>query len=660
VVRLADAKGNAAEQEVNEWGAVIRTTDPLGRTTRFDRDLNNLVTRVTAPSDVIAGGLVTALDYDGQGNVTQKREAVGTPLERQVSYEYEPVFSRMTRIRDAAGIVTSYAYDAKGNLRLRSNPNSSDFAYTYNLQGLKLTDRDEAGATTRCAYDIYGRLTGVTDPRGMVRQVTMDNRGNVTASVSGFGTPLAQSSSQTYDSMNRALTAVNGKGESSSFAYDPAGNLLRSTDASGIAASRSYDAKGRLASLVDPSSGTTVPSYDLKDNITKVRAADGTETSMSYDAVNRVTQTSDALGIVRRVAHDRRDNVIAITDGRGSTTVFAYDGLGRQISRTNPTGNVWRFEYDSRDLRTAVIKPDGTRVDFVYDEMQRLTSAGAPGRPESLRTYGYDRYSSPDNLVSAGAASAASYLFTYDSRNQLTRAAQAAGGLGAAWSFDHAYDILGRRTLTRDAGGARTSYGYDLADRLTSVTAPSGRIIGLAYDTAGRRTSVTSPNGLTTAAAFETPLAANGNTGRLKSIAHGLSSTGAPGSALNLKLGTFAYSYDVKGNITATQENAATPRNRAYTLDAIERLTQVKDGGGATLESYTLDPEGNRIASHRSSFHVTDPANRLQEDANSQFEYDVNGNMVRKTVKASGVAWRYSYTVYDELASADGAAPAYD
>jgi YD repeat-containing protein len=91
---------------------------------------------------------------------------------------------------------------------------------------------------------------------------------------------------------------------------------------------------------------------------------------------------------------------------------------------------------------------------------------------------------------------------------------------------------------------------------LTSVNAPSGRVIALAYDAGGRRTSVAYPNGLTTSAAFETPLAANGNTGRLTSIAHGLTSTGAAGSALNLKLGTFAYSYDVKGNIIAANENA--------------------------------------------------------------------------------------------------------
>jgi hypothetical protein len=108
--------------------------------------------------------------------------------------------------------------------------------------------------------------------------------------------------------------------------------------------------------------------------------------------------------------------------------------------------------------------------------------------------------------------------------------------------------------------------------------------------------------------------------GRLTSIAHGLNATGQGGSPLNLKLGTASYGYDVKGNITSANENTPTPRNRSYTLDAIERLTEVKDGGAQVIETYSLDEEGNRISSHLSSFHVTDAANRLQEDAKHQFE----------------------------------------
>ncbi|MEE9984611.1 hypothetical protein [Agrobacterium pusense] len=32
-----------------------------------------------------------------------------------------------------------------------------------------------------------------------------------------------------------------------------------------------------------------------------------------------------------------------------------------------------------------------------------------------------------------------------------------------------------------------------------------------------------------------------------------------------------------------------------------------------------------------------------------EFEYDVNGNLIRKTVRASGLTWRYGYSAYDEL-----------
>lgn len=226
------------------------------------------------------------------------------------------------------------------------------------------------------------------------------------------------------------------------------------------------------------------------------------------------------------------------------------------MSRTNPTGSVWRFEYDSRDLRTALSKPDGTRVAFAHNNRQLLTSAGVAGQAQSLRTYEYNRNNSANGLTganaAAGTANAVSHIFTYDSRDQMTRARQSASGFGAQWDVNSTYDVLGRRTLMSDTGGARTSYGYDPADRLVSVNAPSGRVIALAYDDAGRRTSVAYPNGLTTAAAFETPLAANGDTGRPASVAHGLNGTGQGSSALNLKLGSFAYSYDVKGNIIAT------------------------------------------------------------------------------------------------------------
>jgi RHS repeat-associated protein len=681
VTLLADAKGNEASQEVNEWGAVIRTTDPIGRTTIYERDANNLVTAITAPSSVTTTGtLTTLLAYDSNGNVIEKLDAFGTPLERGTTYVYEPVYSRVTKMSEAirysgqgvarfiafAGFSTNYTYDAKGNLLTTTNPDATTSSTTYNANGQPLTMTDERGKVTTYAYDSLGRMATITDPVGTVTRMVLDGRGNPVSEISAEGTPLAQSTNRVFDSLNRVTRLINGESEQSSYSYDPAGNLLTATDPTGILFSRAYDSKGRIATLIDASSGITSSQYDLNDNITKVIAADGSATTMAYDTVNRVSQTTDALGVVRRVAYDARDNIIAITDGRGSTTTFEYDVLDRQISRTNPVGNVWRFEYDGRDLRTAVIKPDGVRIAFTYDARGRMTIARQGTSGSTDRVY---RYDAAGNITYAEGQSSFSD-FTYDDRNLMLSADRS--GVSPRYRLTYTYDALGRRVSMFDSASASTRYTYDRADRLLSVRAPSGKTINLDYDDAGRRVGVRYPNGLTTGAAFETPLAANGNTGRLASISHGLVGANT-GSVLNLKLGTFNYGYDTKGNITGITESGTVARTRNYTLDPIERLTAVTDaancssapplsssgttsslaGAPCNIETYTLDEEGNRITSHKSSVHVTDPANRLQEDQTHTFEYDVNGNMVRKVDKASGETWSFGYTLFDELASAN-------
>jgi hypothetical protein len=67
------------------------------------------------------------------------------------------------------------------------------------------------------------------------------------------------------------------------------------------------------------------------------------------------------------------------------------------------------------------------------------------------------------------------------------------------------------------------------------------------------------------------------------------------------------------------------------------------------VESYNLDAEGNRVASHRSAFHLTEPANRLVEDEQHVYEIDADGLQIRKTVKSTGQTWRYAYNPFDQL-----------
>ncbi len=200
-----------------------------------------------------------------------------------------------------------------------------------------------------------------------------------------------------------------------------------------------------------------------------------------------------------------------------------------------------------------------------------------------------------------------------------------------------------------DGIGASTSWAYNRASDLTSVTLPSGKTVSFANDAVGRRNVTAFPNGLSEKATFATPLSGTGATGNLTSIAHGLLAANATGSAVNLKLGTTSYTYDVRGNIMAANQNTVPARNRSFVYDIIQRLTSVTDGAGTALESYTLDGEGNRITSHLSSFHVTNPANRLTEDQDYIYEYSLTGSLVTKAHKADGITWRYDYDPLEQL-----------
>ena len=93
-------------------------------------------------------------------------------------------------------------------------------------------------------------------------------------------------------------------------------------------------------------------------------------------------------------------------------------------------------------------------------------------------------------------------------------------------------------------------------------------------------------------------------------------------------------------------------RDRSYSYDELERLTEVAVPTSPTQdETYTLDPEGNRISSHLSDMHQTDEANRLTSDDNYTYVYDLNGNLISKLAKAgTGLSdWSYSYDALDQL-----------
>ena len=107
------------------------------------------------------------------------------------------------------------------------------------------------------------------------------------------------------------------------------------------------------------------------------------------------------------------------------------------------------------------------------------------------------------------------------------------------------------------------------------------------------------------------------------------------------------------GNRNSKADNSGTAN---YTYDALNRLVQaINPLPSNPLESFTYDAVGNRMNSNQNGASTFNQANQLLEDANFTYQYDNNGNMIRKTAKIGGAVTTYEYDAENKLVRVDTA-----
>ncbi len=637
VTTVTDRKGEITEIIVNEFGAPVHITDPLGRITRIIRDENNLVTRVERNSDVIPGGVrVDEITYDLRANVTLMTEAVGTPQERTTRYTYEPVFNRVLSMTDADGFTTSYAYDAFGEVTQITDPEGGVRQMVYNPEG-KVTSRiDENGNETTFIYNANQNLAQMTYADGSISTMIYDARGNTTAVNEAVGTSIERQIQRTYDALNRVLTVeVTGADGVqidgiTQYSYFPAGNLATVTDETGLVTSMTYDRLERLVALDDPAEGLIQRTYNDAGEVTSHINGDGDIHQYAYDEVSRLIQTIDPEGFVKSFGYDSRNNVTSVTDGRGGVTTFGFDPLDRMTTRTNPIGQTMTRAYDRRDNLASLTREDGLTETALYDGLGRRTEVVTP---DNRLTYAYD----PRSNLTEAADNDSRVTFAYDERNRLiSTTTDGTVGPQPEVTITYTYDELDRRLSMSDSLGGTTTYAYDVEDRLVDLTAPWGTVYSFGYDGEGRRTSLTSTSGRNTTYGY--------TNGLLTALSHVQS---------GVALTDLAYDYAVDGQLTAITDNLDPARSLAISYDDLNRLVQVARGApgdvGLPVEDYAYDGEGNRTASHLSSLYASNAHNQLLEDARYTYAYDARGNRISRTDKATGAVETYNYDSQNRL-----------
>lgn len=322
-------------------GSVI-ATDALGasRTFNFTRILG--VAKFTSASQPSGSGCVaaaSALTYDANGNVAsstdfngivtayqydlsrnlpvQRIEAQGRPEQRITSTAWHPVFRLAARVAMPKKL-TTYTYDAQGNLVSRSEQATADPDGSQGFNAAPIG----SPRTWSFAYATYGRMSSLTDPLG-------------------HATTYAYYPDDDPDPGRRGnLQAItNHLGQTSRIsAYDAGGRPLTLTDHNGMVIQLAYDPRGRLLSR-NGGGETVAYTYDPAGLLTKTTQADGAALNYRYDAAHRLTEVADNLG--NRIAYtlDALGNRIGedVFDPAGrlvKSISRAFDALGRLQSLT--------------------------------------------------------------------------------------------------------------------------------------------------------------------------------------------------------------------------------------------------------------------------------------------------------------------------------------
>ncbi|BAU86165.1 hypothetical protein SLA_5284 [Streptomyces laurentii] len=348
---------------------------------------------------------------------------------------------------DAAGGLTTYAYDTGGYLHTVTDPNGHATITGHDAQGntvSRTTCRDANSCWTSYS-EYYNNASDPLDPRNGLQTVTRDARSSGPAD-----NRYKTTTGYTTMGLPDKLTLADGRTSSTSY-----------TTGAEPASSGGTTPAGLVASAVTPGGAITTYSYFATGDLAKVTAPNGLVTSFTYDGIGRKvseTQTSVASpeGVTTTYGYDSQSRVITET-GAGvknevtgvthtAKTTLAYDPDGNLLSETSEdltggdSARTETYHYDELGLNDSTTDAEGNTTTYSYDALGQLTSEKDPLGTEFARVY------TPRGDVAETILKDWTGHPSGDPRDLVVES--------------NAYDPAGRLASTTDSLGATTSFSY--------------------------------------------------------------------------------------------------------------------------------------------------------------------------------------------------------
>ncbi|MET9893908.1 DUF6531 domain-containing protein [Streptomyces sp. NPDC006465] len=404
------ARRTAADGTTESWtydgeGNCVSHTDAMGVVSRFEYTHFDLMTARTGPN-----GVRYEFTHDNQLRLRQ----VTNPQGLTWDYEYD-LAGRLIAETDFDERALAYTYDDAGRLTSRTNGLGETIAYERNELG-QVVRKDAAGRVTTYAYDLTDQLAQGTGPDitltvgrdrfGRLRSETVDGRElrytyDDLGRRAGRTTPTGSTATWAYDAAGRH-TGVAVDGRTIDFTYDLMGRELTRQIAEMVALDQTFDVRGRVISqavtaadgrsvqqraytyradgnligMDDSLSGSRSFDVDPTGFVTAVYAANWAERYTYDDAGNQTSASWPAEHPGQEATGARTYAGTRIS--RAGNIRYEHDALGRivlrQRTRLSRKPDTWRYEWDVEDRLTSVITPDGVRWRYLYDPLGRRTA----------------------------------------------------------------------------------------------------------------------------------------------------------------------------------------------------------------------------------------------------------------------------------------------
>ena len=330
-----------------------------------------------------------------------------------------------------------------------------------------------------------------------------------------------------------------------------------------------------------------------------------------------------------RYEYDPAGNVAAIIDPLENRTEFVYDDLDRIVEQIDPRGRSTTMQYDAVGNLTQRTDRNGRSTRFTYDDLYRVTAETWSMGGQDVRSFAYS-HDAVGNLLSATDGTTA-YSYSYDDLNRVLTEDNV-GTIGVPHvNLTFAYDAAGNLISTTDNLGTQIASTYDGRNLLASRAWSGGGV-----DSAALRFEYNLRGGLSRIERFSDQAGTQfvgssqfqyDGRGRLMTLSHK--------DAMSVSIVNYGYAYDQASRLLSESHHGETT---TFSYDLVDQLT-LADHSVQADETFDYDDNGNRM----DTGVVIGPGNQVFEDGTHSYDYDNEGNLVRKTEIASGAYETFEY-----------------